>query len=236
MGNVYLVSSDKRDIGKTIIAIKTGIELSNRGKNVLLIDLAKGNKKIAEYFKVDEDIIYDIKDVLDGTCSMEQSVIDISENLSILPFPRVQNKLDSIKVESFSKLLTDAKTEYDTIIVDVDGISSLFYIDFKNVDCMIIINNNDFSSVKEINNASDMARKFELKDYSVIINRYNKKNAKKGTMLRIQDINKMLDRDILGVIDDEIKYMNADYDFLFNKEINSFNNVIDNIANKINTF
>lgn len=233
MGNVFLFSSDKRDIGKTIIGIKTGVELSNRGKKVLLIDLAKGNKKIAEYFKVDEDIIYDIKDVLDGTCSMEQSVIDIYENLSILPFPRIVNKLDNIKIESFSKLLSEAKTEYDIIMVDVDGISSCYYIDFANVEGMVIINNNDFSAIKEINNASDLVRKFELKENTVIINKYNKKNARKGTMLKIKDMNKILDGDILETIEEDMKYANADYDFLFNKEINSFNNAIDYISNKV---
>lgn len=233
MGNVFLFSSDKRDIGKTIIGIKTGVELSNRGKKVLLIDLAKGNKKIAEYFKVDEDIIYDIKDVLDGTCSMEQSVIDIYENLSILPFPRIVNKLDNIKIESFSKLLSEAKTEYDIIMVDVDGISSCYYIDFANVEGMVIINNNDFSAIKEINNASDLVRKFELKENTVIINKYNKKNARRGTMLKIKDMNKILDGGILETIEEDMKYANADYDFLFNKEINSFNNAIDYISNKV---
>nr|WP_312575949.1 AAA family ATPase [Sedimentibacter sp.] len=236
MGNVCLACSDKRDIGKTIIAVKTSIELSNRGKNVLLIDLAKGNKKIAEYFSVDEDIIYDVKDVLDGTCSMEQSIIAISENLSILPFPRVLNKLEDIKIDTFSKLLSEAKTKYDIIIVDTDIISSFYYIDFANVDSMVIINNNDFSAVKEINNACDLARKFELKNTIIIINKYNKKNAKNGAMLKFQDMNKMLEGEISGVIDDDTKYVNVDYDFLNNKDINSFNNAIDCIANRIYSF
>jgi len=233
MGTVFLVSSEQIDIGKTIIGIKSGIELSNRGERILLIDLSKGNKKISEYLKVDEDIIYDVKDVLDGICSMEQSVIDISDKLSILPFPRIANKLGNIKKESFSNIINEAKNKYDVTIVDVDGISSFYYIDFANIEGVIIINNNEFSAVKEINNASDIVEKFALKKIIVIINKYNKRNANKGIMLRIKDIKKMIGKDLLGIIEDEIKYTNIDYDFLFNKNINTFNNTIDYIVNKI---
>ncbi|MBP1924939.1 septum site-determining protein MinD [Sedimentibacter acidaminivorans] len=232
MGSVVLFSSDKSCIGKTIIGIKTGIELSNRGKRVLVIDLANGNKKIAEYFKVDEDIIYDIKDVFDGTCSMEQAVINISDNLCIIPYPRVLNKIDNIKKDSFSRLITEAKDKYDILIIDVNGLSSSYYLDFTKIEKIIVINNNDFSAVKEINNASDIAKKFELQE-SFIINRYNKKNASKGTMLKIKDMNKMLDKEIMSVIEEENKYGDADYNFIFNKDTNSFNSAIDSIANKL---
>lgn len=232
MGSVVLIGSDKSCIGKTLIGIKIGIELSNRGKRVLLIDLANGNKKISEYFKVEEDIIYDIKDVLDGTCSMEQAIIDISDNLCIIPLPRVLNKLGNIKKYSFSRLVIEAKDKYDIIIIDVNGLSSCYYLDFTKLERIIIINNNDFSAVKEINNASDLAKKFKLKE-SVIINRYNKKNASKGTMLKIKDMNKMLDTEILSAIEEENKYIDVDYDFLFNKDINSFNSAIDSITNKL---
>lgn len=233
MGNVFLVSSELGDIGKTIIGIKAGIEIANRGKKVLLIDLSKGKKKTAEYLNVHEDIIYDIKDVLDCTCSMGQSVIDISDNLSVLPYPRIANKLDNIKRESFSKLINEAKEKYDDIIVDVDSVSSCYYIDFTNIEGIIILNNNDFSAVKEINNSADIVEKFDIKKIMVIINKYNKKNANKGIMLRIKDMKKMIGKDILGTIDDELKYANSDYDFLYNKDINSFNNTIDLIVNKI---
>jgi septum site-determining protein MinD len=232
MGSVVLFSSDKSCIGKTIIGIKTGIELSNRGKRVLVIDLANGNKKIAEYFKVDEDIIYDIKDVFDGTCSMEQAVINISDNLCIIPYTRVLNKIGNIKKDSFSRLITEAKDKYDILIIDVNGLSSSYYLDFTKIEKIIVINNNDFSAVKEINNASDIAKKFELQE-SFIINRYNKKNASKGTMLKIKDMNKMLDTEILSVIEEDNKYGDADYNFIFNKDTNSFNSAIDSIANKL---
>jgi len=233
MGDVILVCSEKRDIGKTVLSIKTGIELSKRGKHVLLVDLSSGNKKISEYLKVNEDIIYDIKDVLDGTCSIEQSVIDVKENLSILPYPRILNKLGPIKRESFAHLIADTKRDYDMTIVDIDSIASCYYIDFENIDSAIIVNNNDFSAVKEINIEFDIAEKFGLKQTILVINKYNKKDGNKGIMLRLNEMKKMIGKDTLGIIEDNIKYIDADYDFLFDNEINTFNKTIDCIVNKI---
>lgn len=233
MGNVFLVSSEQGDIGKTTIAIKVSIELSNKGKKVILIDLSKGNKKIAEYLKVNEDIIYDVKDVLDATCSMSQATINISENLSILPFPRTTNKWDNIKRECFTNLIVEAKIKYDAIIIDIDGISSCYYIDFVNIENIVIVNNNDYSVVKEINNAFHIAEKYGLSEIMVIINKYNKKDANKGIMLRINDIKKMIGKDVLAIVEKDIKYMNIDYDFLFSKEKNTFNDTINSIVNEM---
>lgn len=229
MGDVILVSSEKRDIGKSILCIKTGIELSKAGKNVLLIDLSSGNKKISEYLNVNENIIYDIKDVLDNTCSTEQAVINIKENLSILPYPRIANKLGNIKREAFTKIISDIKKDYDITIIDMDSLSLCYYVDFENIDGAIIVNNNDFSAVKEINNEFYIADKFGLKKIIVVINRYNKKYAKKGSMINLKELKRMIAVEIIDIIEENIKYDNADYDFLFSIEKNSFNNTIENI-------
>jgi len=232
MGSVVLVSSQKRDIGKTILAIKTSIEMSKIGKNVLLIDLSSGKKKISEYLNVNEDVIYDIKDVLDMTCSLEQAVIEIDDKLSILPNPRIVGKLGTIKSESFLKLVNEAKGKYDVIVADVDKIS-LSYIDYESVQCVITINNNDFSCIKELNNEKNIANKFGLNNIIAVINKYNKKNASSGTMMNLKDIQKLTEIQNINVIEDNVLYLNADYDWLFNNQDNSFNIAVRNIISKI---
>ncbi|MFA9422154.1 MAG: division plane positioning ATPase MipZ [Sedimentibacter sp.] len=233
MGRVVLVSSQKKDIGKTILAIKTGIELSKMGKTVLLIDLSFGKKKISEYLNVCEDIIYDIKDVLDLTCSLEQAVMDINGTLSLLPNPRVTDKLGNIKVEEFSKLINQAKDKYDVIIVDVDKIS-LSYIDFKCIEFIININNNDFSCIKELNIDKSIINKYEGNDAIVIINKFSKKSAVRGTMLKLEDIKRMTNIQNLIVIEENVSYSGANYDFLINNQDNSFNKAIKGITLKLN--
>lgn len=220
--NVILVGSQKNDIGKTVISIKTGIELSNSGKKVLMMDLSHGKVKMSEYLKVNEDIIYDIADVLSDVCTLEQGVIEINENLSLLPCPRIQGKLNEINKESFVKLLKYAG-DYDAVIVDADKLTQSF-IDFSEIHNVLTINNNDFSCIKEIN--TDRTISSKVAKFTVIINKYNKKMANKGLMMKLKDIEKLTDVNVAASIEENIKYSEADYEMLFsdsflNNEINS---------------
>lgn len=234
MGDVILVCSEKRDIGKSIIAIRTGIELSASGKKVLLVDISCGKIKISEYLKVNENIIYDVKDVLDETCSIEQSVINVKDNFSILPYPRIANKLGDIKREAFTRLIVELKKSYDIIIVDADKLSSCYFLDLNKVYGAIILNNNDFSALKEINSDYDIANKYGIERILTVVNKYNKKNANKGLMLSIKDIKKMTAAEICDTIEENIKYDKSDYEFLFSNDKNSFIDAVGKIIDKLN--
>lgn len=231
MGRVVLIGSQKSEIGTTVLSIKIGIELSQSGKKVLLADLSGGKKKISEYLKVNEDIIYDIKDVIDNTCSLEQSVIEVVENLSLAPYPRIQGKLNDLKVEKFTKLINEAKESYDYVIVDTGKFSSSF-IDFNVADFAVDLNNNDFSCVREINNDKNISEMSGLKNFTAVINKFNKKNAVHGTMMKIKDIQKMT---MLNptIIEESTKFADMDSYFLFGTEDNSFQRAVKNILSKI---
>lgn len=225
MGKVVLVGSQKRDVGKTIICIKAGIELSQGGKKVLLVDLSSGKKKMSEYLKVNEEIIYDVKDVLDTTCFFNQAVIETSTGPSLLPAPRIIDKLAGIKLDSITKLFNEAKEQYDVVIADVDSIS-LSYVDLNAADIVLSVNNNDFSCVKEINSEKTIASKYNVDILCAVINRYNKKQAKRGNMMNVKEIQKMTELNIQAVIEENSKYAAADYNFLLSNEENSFNKAI----------
>jgi septum formation inhibitor-activating ATPase MinD len=185
--NVILTGSQKNYIGKTVISIMIGIELSKTGKNVLMIDLSTGKVKMSEYLNVFENIIYDVADVLMDTCLLEQALIEINENLCLLPCPRISGKIDVINKESFDKLLKFSES-YDYIIIDGD-ILTHSYIDFSKIQNVLSINNNDFSCVKEINTDRIISSKAE--NFIVAINKYNNKKASNGMMMNLKDIEKL---------------------------------------------
>lgn len=232
MGKLVLIGSQKIDIGKSIICIKAGVNLSQNSNKILLVDLSSGKKKMSEYLNVNEDIIYDIKDVFDGICSLNQAIIEINERLSLLPYPRIAEKLCDIQINKFSNLFNEAKKEYDLIFVDVDKLSHS-YIDFSIVDSVVSVYSNDFSCIKEINSDKAIACKYNVKSIHTILNKYNKKKAKNGTMMNSSDIQKLTEMNINTIIEENIKYANADYEFLFSKEENSFNKAIKTLVNQL---
>lgn len=232
MGRLILVESQKGYIGKTVVCIKTGITLSQEGKNVLLMDLSGGKEKISEYLNVNESIIYDVKDVLDGICSLEQAVIEVSDGLSLLPCPRIADKLSEITRGAFTEITNRVKETYDFIIADVDKASSV-YINFSLVSHIITVNNNDFSCIKEFNNIKSVAQKYNINNIFPLLNMYHRKNAKKGTAMSAKDIKKMTGMDMDVIIEENHKYSTMDYDYLFSSEDDSFSKAVKTIAEKV---
>ncbi len=233
MSHIMLVCSQKGDVGKTVISLKVGIEFSKKNMNVLLIDLSFGNRKMSEYLNVNEDIIYDVKDVLDETCSLNQGLLNINEKLSLLPFSRIPDKLGVLKKRSLNKLIKQAKDIYDIIIIDIDFEN--YFTCLEEINSTVILYNNDFSSVNHINNLINTAKEFNIENQFVVLNKYNKKEAKKGNMIAQNDIKKLIECDIEGVIELDSDYENFNYDYLISEQNNSFNNVLKNIINKLST-
>ena len=225
--NVILTGSQKNNIGKTIISIRLAVEIANSGKNVLMMDLSSGKIKMSEYLNVNEDIIYDIVDVVNKTCTLEQGIIEINENLSLLPCPRIAGKINEIKKESFINLLQSVEA-YDYVIIDADKLTSVF-LDFSKINNAITINNNDFSCIKEIN--TDKAISSKAGNFIVAINKYNKKKAKKGIMMKSNDIEKLTETKISAFIEENIKYSDLNYEKFFDDNLlkTEIKNIVKNL-------
>lgn len=225
--NVILVGAQKNNIGKTAISIKMAAELAGSGKKVLMADLSSGKIKMSEYLKVDENIIYDIVDVIKGTCTFEQGTIEINENLFLLPSPRVDGKINEINKELFVNLIDNIEG-YDYIIIDADKLTSV-YMDFSKIQNVISINNNDFSCIKEINTDREISS--EAANFIVVINRYNKKNAGKGIMMKLKDIEKLTETTAAALIEENVKYSDIRYEMLFDD--NFLRTEINNIKGRL---
>lgn len=224
--NVILVGSQKKDIGKTIISIRMAVDLARSGKRVLMMDLSSGKIKMSEYLNVDEVIIYDVVDVLKGTCTIDQGIIDINENLHLLPCPRLPGKIDEISKESFVALLDTL--DYDYLVIDADKFTPL-YIDFPKIQNVLSINNNDFSCLKEINSQKVLSSR--AANFILVINKYNKKKAKQGTMMKVKDIEKLTETRVSSLIEESAKYLEVQYEKLLDREFlkTEIDNIIKNL-------
>lgn len=208
--NVVLTGSQKNNIGKTIIGIKLSLELARSGKKVLMADLSTGKIKMAEYLNVNEDIIYDSVDVLKKTCTLEQGIIEINENLSLLPSPRAAGKINELDRESFKSLL-DSIEGYDYVIIDADKLTSS-YVDLSKVNNAITINSNDFSCIREINLDKTISSK--AGNFVLVINKYNRKSAKKGLMMKPGDIERLTETTASSIIEENPGCLNMKHEML----------------------
>ena len=236
MSNKVIVTSEKNNIGKSLFCVKISNELCSMqkvNKKVVIVEFSEKNKSISEYLELEEQIIYDLKDALDGVCTIDQAVISISEKVDLLPTPRLKEKLSNVELNSFNKLISELERSYDYIIIEASKISRCYCINIRDINSMIILNNNEFSSLAEINNDFIVASENSIKNKFIIINKYNSSRAKKNEALNTKDFINVFPEPILSFVKFDDRYDSLKSDYFLTKNNDELSKVVEDIAKKI---
>jgi len=67
-GKVWVVASGKGGTGKSTIVANLGVALAAEGRRVLLVDLNVGLRCLDLCLGMDDRVLFDVMDVLEGTC------------------------------------------------------------------------------------------------------------------------------------------------------------------------
>ncbi len=100
MGKTILIASGKGGTGKTMFAVNLGATFANNGKKVLIIDMDLGLRNLDLYLGVENNVVYDVYDVMTGVCRIRQGIIQDKrfENLYIMSasprMPLIENLLN----------------------------------------------------------------------------------------------------------------------------------------------
>ena len=87
MARRIVITSGKGGVGKTTIVSGLGYAIASKGYKVLLVDMDFGLNNLDVIMGVENKIVYDIIDILEGKCDARQALIqDFWEsNLYVMP-------------------------------------------------------------------------------------------------------------------------------------------------------
>ena len=75
MSEVIVITSGKGGVGKTTTSANVGTGLAMLGKRVVLIDTDIGLRNLDVVMGLENRIIYNLVDVIEGNCRMKQALI-----------------------------------------------------------------------------------------------------------------------------------------------------------------
>ena len=75
MSEVIVVTSGKGGVGKTTTTANIGTGLALQGKKVVVVDADIGLRNLDVVMGLENRIVYDIVDVVDGVCRLRQALI-----------------------------------------------------------------------------------------------------------------------------------------------------------------
>jgi len=119
MGEVIVVTSGKGGVGKTTTTANVGTGLAKLDKKVVLIDTDIGLRNLDVVMGLENRIVYNLVDVIEGNCKIKQALIKDKRypTLYLLPSAQTRDK-SAVKPEEMKQLCEQLKGEFDYIIID----------------------------------------------------------------------------------------------------------------------
>ncbi|MGI6566315.1 MAG: septum site-determining protein MinD [Firmicutes bacterium] len=204
-GKVLVVTSGKGGVGKTTTAANIGAGLALLGRKVCLIDADIGLRNLDVVLGLENRIVYDLTDVVEGNCRVRQALIKDkrTENLYLLPAAQTKEK-DAVAPEQMKALCDELREDFDYIIVDCPaGIERGFKNAIAGADDAVIVTTPEVAAVRDADRIIGLLEAAELYEPRLIINRLRPQMVKKGDMMGIEDIIEILAIGLLGVVPDD---------------------------------
>lgn len=202
---MIVITSGKGGVGKTTCTANLGSALAMQQKSVCLIDADIGLRNLDVVLGLENRIVYDIVDFIEGQCRLNQAIIKDKKfsNLHLLPASQMRDK-SAINPNQMIKLCEYLKPKYDYILIDCPaGIERGFKNAIAGADRAIVVATPNVSSIRDADRIIGLLENNQLTNPSLIINRYKAKMAHQGDMLTVDDIVDILSIDLIGVVPDE---------------------------------
>jgi septum site-determining protein MinD len=205
MGEVIVITSGKGGVGKTTTTANLGTGLAQLGKKVVVIDADIGLRNLDVVLGLENRIVYDLVDVVEGGCRLKQALIKDKRypDLFLLPAAQTRDK-NAIKPEQMVALNNELREIFDFVIIDCPaGIEQGFKNAIAGADKAIVVTTPEISAVRDADRIIGLLEAAELRNPQLIINRIKIDMVRRGDMMNIDDMLDILAIDLIGIIPDD---------------------------------
>ena len=205
MGEIIVVTSGKGGVGKTTTTANTGAGLAKLGKKVLVIDTDLGLRNLDVVMGLENRIVYNLVDVIEGKCRLKQAVIKDKryDGLYLLPSAQTKDK-SAISPEQMKKLTAELKEEFDFVLLDCPaGIEQGFQNAVAGADKAIVVTTPEVSAIRDADRIIGLLEENQIRNLELVVNRIRIDMVKKGDMMSVDDVTEILPIHLLGAIPDD---------------------------------
>ena len=202
---VVTVTSGKGGVGKTTATANLSTALADSGQNVVCIDADIGLRNLDVVMGLENRIVYDLVDVIEGRCKLRQAMIKDKRlsNLFLIPAAQTRDKT-AVSPEDMVRIADELRPKHDWILIDSPaGIERGFRNALAPADIVLIVTNPEVSAVRDADRIIGMTEA-ELKDEpKLILNRVKSDMVRRGEMLRAEDVLDVLAIELIGIVPED---------------------------------
>jgi septum site-determining protein MinD len=204
---VITVTSGKGGVGKTTATANIGAALAANSYKVVCIDADIGLRNLDVVLGLENRIVYDLVDVVEGRCRLRQALIRDKRlpELYLIPAAQTRDK-SSVSPSDMVRLCGELREEFDYIMIDSPaGIERGFRNALAPADIVVVVTNPEVSAVRDADRIIGLVESEEKGPARLILNRIKPAMVKRGEMLSTEDILELLAVELIGLVpDDEV--------------------------------
>ncbi len=202
---VITVTSGKGGVGKTTVTVNLAVSLALRGNKVVCIDGDIGLRNMDVILGLENRIVYDLVDAVEGRCRLKQAMIHDKRlpDLYLIPASQTRDK-DAVSPEQMIQLCNDLRSDFDYILIDSPaGIEQGFKNAIAPADKVLVVTNPEVSAVRDADRIIGLIEAEGKGPGQLVLNRINSEMVSRGDMMNQDDVNELLAIELIGLIPED---------------------------------
>lgn len=195
----------KRRRWKTTTTANVGTGLAKLNQKVVMIDTDIGLRNLDVVMGLENRIVYNLVDVVEGNCRIKQALIKDKRypNLYLLPSAQTRDKT-AVSPEQMVKLIDELREEFDYILLDCPaGIEQGFKNAIAAADRALIVTTPEVSAIRDADRIIGLLEANEIRKIDLIVNRIRMDMVESGNMMSMDDVVEILAIDMIGAVPDD---------------------------------
>jgi septum site-determining protein MinD len=203
---VLTITSGKGGVGKTTATANLGVALAKLGKKVTCIDADIGLRNLDVVMGLENRIVYDLVDVVEGRARLRQAMIKdkrLPEDLYLIPAAQTRDKT-AISPSDMVRVCEELSEYAEYILIDSPaGIERGFRNAIAPADEVIIVTNPEVAAVRDADRIIGLIEAEQKGPGLLILNRIKPDMIKRGDMLTAEDVIDILAVKLLGMVPED---------------------------------
>jgi septum site-determining protein MinD len=202
---VITITSGKGGVGKTTTTANLSAALAALGKKVVAIDADIGLRNLDVVMGLENRIVYDLVNVVEGTCRLRQAMIKDKrmDELYLIPAAQSRDK-SAISPADMIAVADQLRPDFDFVLIDSPaGIEQGFKNAIAPADRVLIVTTPEVSAVRDADRIIGLIEAEEKGPADLVVNRLRMDMIKRGDMLTTDDVIDILAINLIGIVPDD---------------------------------
>ena len=150
-------------------------------------------------------IVYDIVDVIEGRCKLKQAMIRDKHHPDMYLIPAAQTRdKNAVSPSDMVRICNDLRPDTDFIIIDSPaGIERGFRNAIAAADRVLVVTNPEVSAVRDADRVVGILEAEEKSNPALILNRMNPTLVRNNDMLSAEDVLDLLGIQLIGIVPED---------------------------------